>query len=146
MKNSFFPRFLAFSGAFYGGSVITIFLLTVVKTAVFFPAHFWSWIHEWMGADVLPVALAELFRSPLMGLWFAWVGSRHFGRREIMTFGIACGAFSYAVGYFFSILSSTGGILAQSVISLNLTEYFLLGVPVGLGFLSRFFTVPNVRA
>jgi hypothetical protein len=138
MKTSFFPRFLAFSGAFYGGCVVCVFLLTVVKTATFFQHDFWLWLLSWIKGDVFPIALAELFRSPLMGLLFAWRGSRLFTRREIVTFGIACGAFSYAVGYFFSVLAGTGGALARAVDDFSLTEGAILGLPIVLILLSRF--------
>ena len=140
MKTSFISRFLGFSLAFYVGGVAAVFVLTIVKTAVFFPVHFWRWLIEWMGADVLPVALAELFRSPIMGLLFALLGTRCLAPSSTVKFGVACGAFSYAIAYFFSILGSTHGTLAQAVTNLNLTEYTVLGLPVGLVLLSRFFT------
>ena len=73
-----------------------------------------------------------------MGLLFAWLGSRHLSRREIMTYGIACGTLSYTVVYFFTILSSTGGTLAQAVDDFNVTEYVILGLPIVLILLSRF--------
>jgi hypothetical protein len=146
MKTSFFSRFLAFSLAFYGGSVAAVFVLTVVKTAVFFQHHFWSWLFRCIKGDVFPIALAELFRSPIMGLLFALLGTRRLAPSSTIKFGIACGAFSYAAAFFFSILGSTRGTLAQSVTSLNLIEYSLLGLPVGLVLLSRFFTARNIQA
>jgi hypothetical protein len=138
MKPSFVSRFLAFTVAFYVGSLVSVFILTVVKTAVFFQHHFWSWLLEWIQGDVFPVALAELFRSPLMGLLFALLGIRWLNRSAAVRFGVACGAFSYAVAYFFSIVGSTGGAMAHAVANFNLIEYFLLGLPIGLVFMARF--------
>ena len=112
MKTSFFSRFLGFSLAFYVGSVVAVFILTVVKTATLFPVHFWRWLTQ----------------------------------STTIKFGLACGAFSYAIAYFFTILVSMGGTLAQSVTSLNLIEYSLLGLPVVLVLLSRHFAWQNVQA
>ena len=146
MKVSFFSRFLAFSLAFYVGSVVTVFILTVVKTATFCRDDFWSWLFIWIKLEVFPVAFAELFCSPIMGLLFALLGARWLAPSSTIKFGVACGAFSYAVFYFFGILGSIGGILAQAVSSLNLIEYSLLGLPVALVLLSRFFTAKNIQA
>ncbi len=145
MKTSFFSRFLDFTLAFYAGSVAAVFVLTVVKTATFFPHHFWAWLLDWIRYDVFPIALAELFRSPLMGLLFALLGTRWLDRSSTIKFGLACGAFSYAVAYFFSVLGSTGGALAHVVINLNLIEYFMLGLPVAIILLSRFFSAQQAR-
>jgi len=120
MKTSFFSRFLGFTLAFYTGSVVTIFILTLVKTATFFQVHFWSWLFEWIKDDVFPIALAELFRSPVMGLLFALLGSRWFAPSSTIKYGVACGAFSYAVTYFFTILNGMGGILSLLVANFNL--------------------------
>ena len=138
MKTSFFSRFLAFGLAFYVGGVVATFILTVVKTASFFRHDFWSWVLACIKTDVFPIALAELFRSPILGLLFALFGTRWLDRPSTLKFGFACGAFSYAVAYFFSFLGSTGGALAQSVSDFSLIEYTLLGLPVVLVLLPRF--------
>ena len=145
MKTSFFSRFVSFSVAFYVGSVVAVFILTIVKTATYFQHHFWPWLLSWMIGDVVPITIAELFRSPVMGLLFALLGARWLSRNTTIKFGLACGAFSYAVAYFFSVLGGNRGTLAQTVIDYNLIEYFLLGLPVGLVLLSRLFAVQNVQ-
>jgi hypothetical protein len=136
VRTSFLFRFLVFSPAFCLGSVASVSVLTVVKTAVFFSHDFGSWLISWIEADVFPIALAELFRSPVMGLLFALLGTHWVERSSIIKFGFACGAFSYAVAYFFSVLGGTGGVVAQCVTSVNLIEYFLLGLPIALVLLS----------
>ena len=146
MKPSFFSRFLAFSLAFYIGSVAAVFVLTIVKWAVFFQHHSISWLLSLITYDLIPVALAELLRSPIMGLFFALIGARWLARSSTIKLGIACGAFSYVIAYFFTVLRSAPGTLAQFVASLNLIEYSLLGLPVLLIVLSRFFTARNTQA
>ena len=145
MKPSFLARFLGFSVAFYVGSVVGVLVLTVVKTAVFFQHHFWSWILGWIKDDVFPIAVKELFRSPIMGLLFALLGARGMAPSSTLKFGAVCGAFSYATAYFFTILRSTGS-LPQLYFRFNLIEYSLLGVPVLLILLSRFYSVKNSQA
>ena len=145
MKTSFISRFVSFSVSFYVGSVVAIFILTVVKTATFFQHHFWSWLLDWIRFDVFPVAIAELFRSPIMGLLFALFGARWLAPSTTIKFGLVCGVFSYAVAYFFSVLGSTHGSLAQTVVDYNLIEYFLLGLPIALILLSRLFAGQNIQ-
>jgi hypothetical protein len=144
MNASFVSRFLAFSLAFYVGSVAAIFVLTVVKWAVFFQHHSWSWLLGLMRYDVVPVALAELYRSPIMGLFFALLGARGLAPSSTIKFGMACGAFSYAIAFLFTMIRSTPGPIAQAVIALNLIECSLLGLPVALVLLSHFFAARNI--
>ena len=138
MKLSFLSRFLAFTVAFYAGAVGAVFILEIVKTAAFLPHGFWSWLSAGIKGNVFPIALAELFRSPVMGLLFALLGPRWLERSATIKFAVACGAFSYAIAFFFSILGSMRGSFAPLVTNHYLIECSLLGLPVGLVLLSPF--------
>ena len=140
MKSSFFLRFLLFSLAFYGGRIVVVFLLTVIKTAFFYNAHFWSALLDWIRFDVLPVAVKELFRSPVMGFQFASLGTRHLVRREIISFGAKCGISGYALAFVFSILAGKGEWLRQIISDFNLISIPLLGLPVVLILWPRIWT------
>jgi hypothetical protein len=143
MRASFYSRFLWFTLAFYAGCVATVFFLTIVRTGIFFQVHFWTWLWAWIKGDVFPVALAELFRSPLMGLLFSFLGPSKHDRSWILKFGLACGAFSYAIADFFSVIGSSRGSHAEFVTNHNLIEYSLLGLPIAFVLLSRVINVQD---
>jgi hypothetical protein len=137
MKPSFFPRFLLFSVAFYAGCVVVVFLLTVVKTAVFYNLHFWSALLDWTRFDVLPVAVNEFVRSPVLGLLFAWLGSRTLNRREIMSFAAKCGILAYGLAFVFTVLATKSETLRQIISDFDLIQIGLLGLPIVLILWSR---------
>ena len=138
MKLSFFPRLLVFALSFWGGTVSAIFLLTAINAACFFPRHFWPWFLDGIRFDLLPVALAEMFRSPVMGLLFAWLGSPDLSRSGMIRFGVVCGAVSYAVAGVINLASFAPWSLAP-YLRQPVAEYIILGLPVVLILLSRFF-------
>jgi hypothetical protein len=137
MKTSFFPRFLAFSGAFWSGTLASIFLLTAINAICFFPQHFWPWFLDGIHYDLLPVAGAEMFRSPIMGLLFAWLGNPRFSLRTLMRFGAVCGASSYAVADACNLAGFASWSLAPYFRQPG-AEHIILGLPVVLIILSRF--------
>jgi hypothetical protein len=138
MKISFFLRFCVFTLSFWGGIVGSIFLLTAINAACFFPRHFWLWFLDGIRYDLLPVAVAEMLRSPVMGLLFAWLGSHDLSRSGIIRFGAACGAASYAVASVVNLASFASWDLA-SYLRQPVAEYIILGLPIALILLSRFF-------
>jgi hypothetical protein len=64
MKNSFFSRFLGFTLAFYAGTILSVFILTVVKTAAFFPHGFWPWLGDKRNRTSFLLSLPNLFVRP----------------------------------------------------------------------------------
>jgi hypothetical protein len=147
MKITFLSRFLGFTLAFYTGTILSVFILTVVKTAAFFPHEFLPWLWSQMKSDFFPFVIAELVRSPLMGFLFALVGPRWNSKISTVKFGVWCGAFACAFAFFFGMLGNSGSPFGRMILGTNLIEYFLLGLPVVLVLVSRWFVfgspVPN---
>ncbi|HEY0256544.1 MAG TPA: hypothetical protein VGC39_03795 [Candidatus Methylacidiphilales bacterium] len=138
MKISFWQRFLAFTLSFWGGIVVALFLLKAVNAFCFSPYHFWAWFLDEIHYDVFPVALAELFRSPIMGLLFALLGSRKFNLRALIRFGAVCGGASYIVADAFNLAGFASWNLAPYFRQPLVVEYIILGLPIVLILLSRF--------
>ena len=134
----FFWRLFVFTIAFYAGAVLCVTLLTVIKTAVFFNSHFWSALLDWVRFDVLPIALTELVRSPILGLIFAAVGTRKTSLIKIRKSGATCGVITYAAGYFLTILGSDDAAIRQVISDFGLVDVALYALPVLLILLSRF--------
>ena len=137
MKTSFFPRFLTFTLSFWCGVVISVFLLTAINAASFFHGHFWLWFANGIRYNLLPVAMAEIFRSPLMGLLFALLGSRDLGRPDTIRLGSVFGAASYAIANVFTLAGFASWSLAP-YFRQPMAEYIILGLPIALILLSRF--------
>jgi len=142
-KASFLRRFGLLTLGLYLGAVLCVFVLTIVKIVCFFPYHFWHWLYYWSRYDVLPVALAELLRSPVMGLLFALLGARHLTPRGIFRFGAVCGMLAYATAHFISLLASTGRPYSTIIQDWGLIQAATLGLPVVLILLSRFLDWKN---
>ncbi len=146
MKTSFFSRFLTFTLAFYAANIIAIGVLTLIQAEVFFSHDFWRWLLSSIRLDVGPAALAELFRSPLMGLLFALLGPRTPDRSFIVKLAIGCGAFSYAVAFFISLAGNIPGQVAVSATTFGLIELSELGLPFAAILLARLFVPRNIPA
>jgi len=141
MNISFFRRFLVFTLSFWVGTILSVSALTffhVVSEVVFiFHSHFGGWLLDGLRYYVFPIALAEMFRSPLMGILFAWLGSSHWNQAAIIRFGIVCGAASYVVAWLLNLLGHMSWSMAP-YFQQPLAMYMMLGLPVALILLSRF--------
>jgi hypothetical protein len=132
---SFFARFLAFTATFWSGAVSAFAILILIEQAFFFHGPFWPVLLGDIRGGLIPVAIAELFRSPVMGFLFAFLGRRQLNLRTVSRFGATCGALAYA-GADILILSGR-----TDHVQVPLTEYANLGLPVILILLSRFRSV-----
>ncbi len=143
LRLSFVSRFCRFTVSFYIGSVGAIIFLITIQTAVFKHPGFWSWWKNAMRFDVFPVAIAELLRSPLMGLFFALLGARGLVRASVFKLVLGSGAFCYALAFFFVMLGNIPGEIAVLPGTSDLIEVSEIGLPIIVVLASRWFVAKN---
>jgi hypothetical protein len=103
-RQPFATRWILFSCAFLVSMIASSVCMGIVYCAVFVRPHFLGYLRDYIRENMPGELIFLGILSPVVGLFFAWLGDRNLPAKSICRTGIDYGALSYFVAYFFSML------------------------------------------